>query len=77
MRTTRKQVEGTFERFAEASGIPNLILCHEAGGYIVRQEGPGSGQSDVFGSTLRPAGEMWDTLHFAIQLLAIQRQLAQ
>lgn len=71
-RTTRKQVEGTFARFAEASGIPRLQLEHHPGGYIIYQgmpEGEGSGVSEPFGSRLRGPSEMWSTLSFAIQVL--------
>lgn len=81
MRTTRKQVEGVFERFCEASGnrvaqrfddhgALRLDYVAEYGGYsIERIDDETSGVSHPFGDTRRPPREMWDTLQFALRVL--------
>jgi hypothetical protein len=81
MRTSRKQVEGVFERFCEASGnrvaktyddhgALRLDYAAEYGGYNIEKiNDETSGVSHPFGDTRRTAREMWDTLHFALRVL--------
>lgn len=74
-RTTRAQLEGTLTRLCDAAGLPRqtepgtpgVFLDTALGGYIVRRRNADTSESDIFGSRIRSAGELWDVMSFAIQ----------
>ena len=76
-RTTRKNVEGIFSVLAKMMG--KQIGCEpgnwqldyqpDYGGYVICETLSTGGETKPLGHSRRTAGDMWDTMHFAIRLL--------
>lgn len=84
MRTTRKQIEGTFKVWVQLVGGHIASSYNDAGGYaldyaacyggwrIVQMTNPQGGQQDV--TSRMPATQFWEALHFAIRTLEESRR---
>lgn len=84
-RTTKKEVEATFDLFLKSAGLKKAEGYDDVGGYmldfagvyggyvVVRICNEGGGQSTPFGWTRRPAGQMADTLRFAADAARIAK----
>lgn len=78
-RTTRKHLDGTLAALCKAAGLPladmsqqkprGLYISHEGGGYAVRRINADTSESDIFGATRRSAGDLWECMSFALQVL--------
>ena len=86
MRTSKRDLHAIFETFCRASGQPMARAYNDVGGlrldynsvyggYVMEKIINASGAvTRPYGDYRRQAGEMYDTLHFAVQcLLEVKR----